>query len=204
MIRLYGIRASRAARCIWMLEELGLEYENVPVSFVGDVQKPEYLAINPNGRIPALVDDDGTVVWESMAINLYLAEKYDGGFRPRSDAERGHVLQWTLWGVTELESGVIDAFVHRVMLPEGQRDARIADAGEARLARPLPVLDGQLAKSPYLLGERFGAADLNVASILTVARPARIDLGRYPNVERWLRECTARPAAQKAFGVPRT
>lgn len=204
MIRLYGIRASRAARCIWMLEELGLEYENVPVSFVGDVQKPEYLAINPNGRIPALVDDDGTVVWESMAINLYLAEKYDGGFRPRSDAERGHVLQWTLWGVTELESGVIDAFVHRVMLPEGQRDARIADAGEAKLARPLPVLDGQLAKSPYLLGDRFSAADLNVCAILTVARPARIDLGAYPNVERWLRACTGRPAAQKAFGAPRT
>lgn len=202
MIRLYGVRASRAGRCIWMLEELGLPYENVPVGFVGDVQKPEYLALNPNGRVPTLLDDDGTVVWESMAINLYLAEKYDGGLRPRSAAERGHVLQWSFWGVTELEGGVVDAFVHRVMLPEGQRDAKLADAGEARLARPLPVLDRHLAERRFLLGDRFGAADLNVCSVIGIAPVARIDLSRVPSVQRWIGECMARPAARKAFGAP--
>jgi len=200
MIRLYGIRASRAARCIWMLEELGLEYENVPVSFLGDAQKPEYLAINPNGRVPALVDDDGTVVWESLAINLYLAEKYDRGLRPRSAAERGHALQWSFWAATEVESGVVDAFVHRVMLPEGQRDAAIADAGEAKLQRPLPVLDRHLAERSYLLGEAFTVADLNVCSVLGIARVARIDLAKQPHVQRWLAACLSRPAAQKAFG----
>jgi glutathione S-transferase len=203
MIQLHGIRVSRAGRCIWMLEELGLEYENVPVSFVGDVQKPEYLALNPNGRVPTLVDDDGTVVWESMAINLYLAEKYDGGLRPKSAAERGHVLQWSFWGITEIEPGLIDAFVHRVMLPEGQRDAKIADAGAAKLERPLPVLDGALEGRRYLLGDRFTAADLNVCSVLGIAPLARIDLVKRPNVQRWLAECMARPAAQKAFGAVR-
>jgi glutathione S-transferase len=201
MILLHGIRVSRAGRCIWMLEELGLEYENAPVSFVGDAQKPEYLALNPNGRVPTLVDDDGTVVWESMAINLYLAEKYDRGFRPKSPAERGHVLQWSFWGVTEIEPGLIDAFVHRVMLPDGQRDAKVADAGEAKLARPLPVLDRHLAERPYLLGERFTAADVNVCGVLGIAPLARIDLAKQPNVQRWLRACMARPAAQKAFGA---
>jgi len=203
MIQLHGIRASRASRCIWMLEELGLEYENLPVSFVGDVKKPEYLALNPNGRVPTLVDDDGTVVWESLAINLYLAEKYDGGLRPKSPAERGHVLQWSFWAATEIEPGIIDAFVHRAMLPEGQRDAKIADAGAAKLERPLPVLDRVLEGRRYLLGDRFTAADLNVCSLLGIAPMARIDPSKRANVQRWLGECLGRPAAQKAFGALR-
>ena len=201
MIKLYGVRASRAGRCLWMLEELGVPYEMVPTSFVGDVKKPDYLALNPNGRIPTLVDDDGTIVWESMAINLYLAEKYDGGFRPKSAPERGYALQWSFWGMTEIEPGLIEAFAHRVMLPEAQRDARIADAGEKKLARPLPVLDGELGRRPFLLGERFGVADLNVASVLGIAPIARVDLSGHPNVQRWLAACTSRPAAKKAFGT---
>lgn len=201
MIKLHGVRMSRASRCIWMLEELGLRYENVPTSFAGDAQKPEYLALNPNGRVPTLVDDDGTVVWESMAINLYLAEKYDGGFRPASAAERGHALQWSFWGMTEIEPGLIDAFVHRAMLPEAQRNPALADAGEKKLARPLPVLDRELGKRAFLLGERFTIADLNVASVLGIAPLARVDLAKVPNVQRWLAACQARPAAKKAFAL---
>lgn len=201
MIRLYGVRASRAGRCLWMLEELGVPYELVQTSFVGDVQKPEYLALNPNGRVPTLVDDDGTVLWESMAINLYLADRYDGGFRPKSAPERGHAVQWSFWVMTEIEPGLIDAFVHRAMRPEAQRDARIADAGEQKLARPLRVLDGELARRPFLLGERFTVADLNVASVLGIAPIARVDLSGHPNLQRWLGTCTSRPAAKKAFGT---
>jgi glutathione S-transferase len=200
MIRLYGVRASRAARCLWMLEELGVPYENVPTSFLGDAQKPEFLALNPNGRVPTLVDDDGTVVWESMAINLYLAERYDGGFRPRSLAERAHAVQWSFWGMTEIEPGLIEAFLHRVMLPEAQRDPKLADAGEKKLARPLRVLDGELGRRPFLLGDRFTVADLDVASVLAIAPIARIDLSAWPNVGRWLDACLSRPAARKTFG----
>jgi glutathione S-transferase len=200
MIQLHGIPMSRASRCMWMLEELGLRYESVPVSFVGDAQKPEYKKLNPNGRIPTLVDDDGTVIWESMAINLYLAEKYDGGFRPKDAADRGRVLQWSFWGMTEIEPGLIEAFLHRVMLPEAQRDASLGDAGEAELQRPLAVLDAELRARPFLGGRRFSAADLNVASVLAIAPMSRVDLTKFPNVARWLAECTARPAAKQAFG----
>jgi glutathione S-transferase len=200
VIKLYGIPQSRASRSLWMLEELGVPYENVPVSFVGDAQKPEYLARNPNGRIPSLEDEDGLVVWESMAINLHLAEKYDKGFRPKSIAERAHVVQWSFWGMTEIEPGLIDAFVHRAMMPEAQRNPAIADAGEQKLQRPLAVLDQALAKTGWLVGDRFGLADLNVASVLGIAPMARIDLAKYPRVQRWLAACIGRPAAQKVFG----
>jgi glutathione S-transferase len=200
MIQLHGVRMSRASRCMWMLEELGLPYESVPVHFVGDAQKPDYKKLNPNARIPTLVDDDGTVIWESMAINLYLVEKYDGGLRPRDAAERGHVIQWSFWGMTEIEPGLVQAMLHRTMLPEPQRDPALGNAGEAQLQRPLAVLDAELGRRPYLLGERFSAADLNVASVLGIASLGRIDLAKFPNVARWLGECTARPAAKRAFG----
>jgi glutathione S-transferase len=87
MIKLYGVTASRASRSLWALEEVGVNYEQVPVHFLADTKKPEYLAINPNGRIPALVDGDFKL-FESMAINLYLAKKYDGGAGPLRLRER--------------------------------------------------------------------------------------------------------------------
>jgi len=199
MIKLYGIPMSRASRCLWMLEELGVPYEQVPTSFVGDAQKPDYLKLNPNGRIPTL-EDDGLLVWESMAINLHLGERYDKGFRPRSPEERAHVVQWSFWGMTEIEPGLIDAFVNRVMAPEAQRNKAVADAGEQKLQRPLAVLDHELAHHSFLLGDRFTLADLNVASVLAIAPLARIDLAKYPNVQRWLAACTERPACRKAMG----
>ena len=82
MIKLYGIPRSRTMRPLWMLEELGLPYENVKVSFVNETRTPAFLKVNPNGHIPVLQDGDLTL-WESMAINLYLARRYDKGLWPK-------------------------------------------------------------------------------------------------------------------------
>lgn len=195
MIQLYGVPMSRAARCLWMLRETGVPFENVPTHFAGEAQTPEFRKINPNGRIPAL-DDDGLVLFESLAINLHLAEKYGGDLGPRDPAERARQVQWSIWAMTELEPPIIDAFLHRVMLPEAQRDPKVAAAGEAKLPRPLAVLEGELARRDWLVGGRFTVADLNVASVLMVAPIARIDLSAYPSVQRWLGACTSRPAAR--------
>ena len=195
MIKLYGSRATRAGRCVWMLEELGVRYENVPA----DVKSAAFRELNPNGRVP-LLDDDGLLVFESMAINLHLADKdQSSGLRPRDAAERAHALQWSFWGMTELEPGLIDAFVHRAMLPTTQRNPEVAAAGEAKLARPLAVLDAELAGRDWLVGDRFTVADLNVASVLLVAAPAQVSLAAWPHVQRWLAACTTRPAARRAF-----
>lgn len=198
MITLYGIRASRAFRSLWMLEELGLEYENVPTNFVGDNKQPDYLALNPNGRIPTLVDGD-TVLWESMAINLYLAEKYDGELRPKSVEDQGRAVQWSFWVMTETEKAVLDVLLHSVILPEDQRDAAVKAAAVAQLEAPLAVLDGALEGRDHLVGDQFSVADLNVASVLSWALMAQLDLSAFPNVTRWLGACTSRPAAQAAM-----
>lgn len=198
MIKLYGVRQSRALRSLWALEELGVPYENVPVHFATDAKKPEYKAINPNARIPALVDGDVTL-FESMAINLYLAKKYDKqGLYPKSAADEARAIQWSFWGMTEIEPGLLQVLLNRAFLPEAQRDEALARAGEEKLAQPLQVLDGALAGRKCLLGDAFTIADLNLASVLSWALFVKLDLSKTPNVGRWLGECCARPSFAKA------
>jgi len=193
MIKLYGIPRSRTMRPLWMLEELGLPYENVKVSFVNDTRKPEFLKINPNGHIPVLQDGDLTL-WESMAINLYLARKYDKGLWPKRVEDEGRAFQWSLWTMTELEEPVLTALLHRMFYPADQRDPKKADDAAERFKTPLGVLNGALAGKQYLLGDAFTVADLNVASVLSWAPLAGLDLGGAPKAQAWFGRCTTRPA----------
>lgn len=204
MLKIYGIPRSRAFRTLWMAKELGLEYDNVQINFAdGGTHTPDYLKINPNGHVPA-IDDGGTVLWESMAINLYLAKKYGTGtLYPTRVEDEGRTWQWSFWGMTELERHVLTAMFNRAILPEDKRDAALADESERQLQAPLGVLNGALASSPYLLGDQFTVADLNVASILSWARPARIDFTPFPHAADWTKRCADRPAARAARELQR-
>src|SRR5689334_19568181 len=117
MIKIYGIPRSRTMRTLWMLEELGVPYDRVDVSFVNQTRTPEFLKVNPNGHIPALQDGD-LVLFESLAINLYLARKYDKGLWPKTVDDEGRAYQWSLWAMTELEEPVLTALLHRMFLPK--------------------------------------------------------------------------------------
>jgi glutathione S-transferase len=196
-LKIYGVARSRAARVLWMTKELGLDYEHVKVDFAtGETRRPEHLRLNPNGHIP-VIDDDGFILWESMAINLYLAKKYDrSGLYPARLEDEAGAWQWSLWGMTEVERPLLTALLNRVVYPESERDAGAADEAEKSLAQPLGVLDAGLGRSAYLLGDRFTVADLNVASILAWARPAQIDVSPFPRVAEWLKNCAERPAAR--------
>jgi glutathione S-transferase len=197
MIRLYGVPLSRAGRSLWMLEELGVPYEIVPTHFAnGDTRKPEYLALNPNGHIPTLQDGE-LVLWESMAINLYLARRYDKGLWPKSTADEGRAYQWSLWSMTELEAPLLAYLLNTIVLPKEQRDPAKAAAALTQLAKPLDVLEGALAGRSVLASDAFSVADLNVASVLSWARMARLDLSKWPRVDAWLGRCLERPAAQR-------
>lgn len=204
MLKIYGIARSRAFRAMWLAKELDLEYENVPTDMgKGETRTPEFLAINPNGHIP-VIDDDGFVLSESMAINLYLAKKYgEGSFYPVRLEDEARAWQWSFWGMTEVERPVLTAMFHRALLPEDKRDAALADQCERELGRPLMVLDQAVSGQPYLLGENFTIADLNVASILSWARPARIDLTQVPKMAEWFKRCAERPAARAARDLQR-
>lgn len=203
-LKIYGVARSRAFRTLWMAKELGLDYEHVKIDFAdGATRTPAYLAVNPNGHVPS-IDDDGFILWESMAVNLYLAKKYGAGtLYPRLLEDEARAWQWSFWGMTEIERNVLTAMFNRAILPEDQRDAAAADAAEQALGPPLKVLDGALARSANLLGEDFTVADLNVASILAWARPARIDTAPFPKAADWLGRCALRPAARAARELQR-
>lgn len=196
-IRLHGIAASRTARPLWLLEELGVPYEHVSQSYLGGATRaPEFLAINPNGHIPALQDGDA-IVWESMAINLYLSRKFGGPLAPADLAEEGELLRWTFWAVTECEKDALTVLMHRVAMPADKRNPALAAQAERALARPLAVLETHLAARPYLLGERFTAADVNVASVLAWAQTSGELMDAHPNLASWLQRCLDRPAQKK-------
>ena len=97
MLTLYGAMASRAHRTVWMLKELALPFVHVSTHFMdGSTHRPEFLAVNPNGRVP-VIDDDGFIVFESMAINLYQAKKHGGPLAPATLREDAHATQWSFW-----------------------------------------------------------------------------------------------------------
>jgi glutathione S-transferase len=204
-LTIYGVARSRAYRTLWMAAELGLAYELVKVDFADNgTRRPDYLAINPNGHIPA-IDDDGFKLWESMAINLYLAKKHGsgaGGLYPQSLEDEARAWQWSFWGMTEIERSALAALLNRIG-PEAERDAAAADEAERTLAAPLAILDRAVAATPYLLGDHFTVADLNVASILSWARQARVGFAAFPKAEAWLKACHDRPAAQAARQLQR-
>src|SRR6266566_9845498 len=148
-LKIYGVARSRAFRTLWMAKELGLDYEHVKVDFAtGETRTPEHLALNPNGHVP-VIDDDGLILWESMASNLYLAKKYGaGGLYPSRLEDEARAWQWSFWGMTEVERPVLTALFNRAILPEDQRDAALADESERQLGRPLMVLDAAVATTP--------------------------------------------------------
>ena len=194
MLKLYGVLISRANRCMWMLEEMGQSYELVETTaHPEDLRTPEYLSLNPNARMPTLVDGD-VVVWESLAINLYLADKYEGPMHAGSPGELAQATQWSMFALMELEPLARELLDHRVNLVERAREASIAERDELLLRRPLQVLNGVLEGKENLLGDNFTVADLNVSSILSWAKRSQMDFSFVPEVDRWLEACYARPA----------
>ncbi len=195
-LKVYGVPQTRTVRTLWMMAELDVPYEHVLVATRdGSNLKPDYLAVNPGGRVPA-IDDGGFVLSESMAINLYLAKKYGGALYPATPEGEARAWQWSFWAVTDIDKTIIDWALHSSVLPEAERDPRRARAARLELERPLEVLDGALGKTPWLAEDRFTVADLNAASVMY--RALWMDLDDKPHARDWLHRSWDRPAARKA------
>ncbi|MDO8974746.1 glutathione S-transferase family protein [Reyranella sp.] len=208
MLTIYGVYRSRASRNIWLAEELGIPFKQVPViqhyrtvpAGMLHTQSPEFLKINPSGLIPS-IDDDGLVLHESLAINLYLARKHGGPLAGANVAEEGQIAMWSLWAATGVEPHAINILYHRMGNPTGVKDPKIADTAVESLKGPFAVLDKALAKSDWLVGDRFTVADLNAAEIVRYALPAPELFEVAPRVKAWLAACQARPAFMKMWAA---
>jgi glutathione S-transferase len=216
-LTIYGIPASRAVRPLWAATELGLDFVHVPTPFQGGATRtPEFLALNPNGHIPVVVDrrpEQGgeVVVWESMACALYIARHHgqpDGtSITPANAREDAEALRWSFWAVNECEADALTVLMHRLVMPAERRKPELATAAEKRLAVPLRVIERHLQQQQvrgeaYLAASRFTVADLCVASVLNWARAARSLMAEHPLTHDWIVRCIERPAhlAAKALG----
>jgi glutathione S-transferase len=196
MLRIHGSPRSRAVRTLWMAGELGLSYEHndiLPRS--PGTRTPEYLALNPNARVPTIEDGD-FVLSESMAINMYLAKKHNSPLYPKDPRNEARMWQWSLWETDRLDRQITTYASHTTALPAAQRDKAVADSAWAEIVPAFDVLNAALGKAHWLAGDDFSIADLNVAGALF--RGLSIDLTRWPALAGWLVRCWDRPAAKKA------
>jgi glutathione S-transferase len=206
MLTIYGVYRSRASRNIWLANELGIPFRLVPVmqryrltaaqaESVLHTKSPEFLRINPNGHVPS-IDDDGLVLHESLAINLYLARKHGGPLAPADAAEDAQMTMWALWAVNEVEPHALTVLVHRVSRPPAERDEKLAASAIEALRAPFAVLDRAVADG-HLVGGRFTVADINTAEVMRFALAAPELFDAAPNVKAWLAACHARPAFKR-------
>ncbi len=201
-MKLYGFPMSPNSRRVHLvLEEVGEPYEYVEVDLTKGANKaPEYLALNPCGRVPTLVDG-GYVIWESHAILQYLAAKYpkhglDGDGAP----ERGEVAKWLFLNASHFGPAFARVFAHTIRLPEDQRIPRVAEESRAEVTKVLGILDAALAGKEWLVSGRRTLADLAYAPTLTFAPMLSFDLSTVPQVEAWLGRMKERDSYKKVYG----
>jgi glutathione S-transferase len=205
-LKIYGVLRSRASRNIWLLKEIGVPFEHVPViqayrladpNALGaplNTASPAFRKVNPNGLIPSMVDGD-LVLHESLAINLYLAKKYGGSLAPENLAEDGQMTMWTLWAMTECEPHTLQILYNRLAKPESERDYTLATASVAAVERPFSVLENHLKEhNGFVVGDRFTVADINLAEVFRYAQPASELFADRPHLTAWINACQARPA----------
>lgn len=201
MITIYGSPRSSAGRCFWCLEELGVEYSHKTINFREKEHKSEaYLKINPNGKVPTLTDGD-FAIWESMGINFYLAETYKPELLGSDHKVKGLVHQWSFWAISELQPPMIEAFIQMVFVPEERRSQEIIDKALEKLPALFTSLERALKENDYVAGEKFTLADINVASVVAVAREIRYGLDDYPHVKAWQNRLSQREAFKKYMAL---
>ena len=209
MLILYGVHRSRASRPIWLLHEIGMAFDHRPViqayrlgnpgaaDAPDNTASPSFLAVNPLGQIPCMVDGD-LVLTESLAITLYIARRYGGALGPQDVPEEAQMMNWTLFAATAIEAPALD-----ILMAHGRGEAT-TEAGAAEIAarletlrRPMSRLEAHLGEREWMVGGRFTAADINVAEVVRYAMPAPELFDAAPALRRWLAACHDRPAFKR-------
>jgi len=197
----YRSPMSTATMTELVLAELGIPHEVVTLDIRGgDTKKPEFLKVNPNGVVPALVHD-GTAIWESSAITMYLGEMFgvDKGLYPAAGPKRGEAMKWIAWTNVTLGEATWRWARHTTeWFPAEQRNAKAGEAAKADMANCLRILDEALEGKEFLCGS-YTLADTHVHSYLDYLRFSKVDLSAYKRINAWSERCSARPAYGKVM-----
>jgi glutathione S-transferase len=201
-IVLYYAPMTSATRIHWALEELGVDYEKKKVDLAaGEQKRPEFLALNPNGKVPLLVDD-GHPIFEGLAILLHLGERYgvDRGLFPAPGPERSEAFQWIAWAhVTLVETlsrllrNTSDRF------PADERNEKAGAGARREIAELLGIVDRHLAGREFLVGSTFSLADVALSGFIPFMSRNGVDLAAFERTNAWVARCIARPALARVL-----
>jgi len=199
MIKVYGGVFSRAGMVMFALEALGLEYDVVDMKpRAPDTRDPEYLALNPMGKLPT-IQDGGLTLWESQAILFYLASSYgDHKLWADTPAKVAEIQRWSLFISNQLEAPALEMLI-QVKYSEGGPDQAVLDKAGAEFDRFLPVLEAHLQGREYLAEDKLTVADIHGALVLAWGKLAGFDYSRYPQVNSWIKRMLNDPAQQRVM-----
>lgn len=194
-MKLYGFGPSRALRVQWALQEIGVDFEFIQVNLrKGENKAPEFLKLNPAGKVPVLVDD-GFVLTESAAIVLYLAEKFpEKNLLPTNAKARAEVHRWIMFAVTELEEPLWRITRHTLIYPEDKRSTAEIELARGDFVPMAKILDAHMAGHQYICGDDFTAADCVGAYLIDWANENGL-LSETPNLQAYLARMYARQNA---------
>ena len=191
-MKIYWAPRTRSFSAIWAMEETGMPYERVLIDTAANAQKsPDFLAVNPMGKVPALKDGDAAMS-EGAAICTYIADRYPEAklAPPPGDVRRTRYLQWLFFGPTCIEPALMQAFLKFEVSP--------TMAAWGSTTQVFDVLDNAVENGPWLLGDMFSAADIVIGSGLNFAIRSFKMIPTRPSFDRYLDRCVARPAFQRA------
>lgn len=203
-MKLYGYRNGRTLRALWTLEEMGAPYEYIEVDlFGGEGRQPWFLAINPAGKVPVL-DDGGTIITESAAICMHLAEKYpERGLLPAAGTiERSQCYKWISFILTELDAPLWTIAKHRFALPIERRAPAVIETAGWEFRTDIKILEAAIEHGPYLVGGAFSVADILAGHVVLWAKSARLPVAKA--LDRYLEDLQKREAFARARACAET
>lgn len=200
MLKVWGRNnSSNVQKVMWTIGEIGLPHERIDIggAFGGNKEAP-YLAMNPNGVVPTLEEDDGFILWESNSIVRYLAAKHSAGtLEPEDKQTRFSAQRWMDWQISVTNAAIIPLFWGLVRTPPEKRDHKAIEEGKVKSHAALEIMNAQLAKTRFLAGDAFSYGDIPVGPFVYRYFTLVPDHAPLPNVERWYGEISARPMFKK-------
>jgi glutathione S-transferase len=208
MLKVWGRNtSSNVQKVMWALAELGIPCERIDIGGpFGKNNEPAYLALNPNAVVPTLEEEDGFTLWESNSIVRYLGAKHGAGtLEPADLRTRFSAQRWMDWQLSVANGAIFPVFWGLIRTPPEKRDEKSIEAGKAKCAAAIKILDDQLANTRFIAGDDFCYGDIPIGPF--VYRYFRLvpDHPPFPNVERWYAEiCARKPFKENVLDVPFT
>ncbi len=204
MIKIWGRNtSSNVQKAMWAVGELKLECERIDIGGkFGMNREPKYLAMNPNGLVPTLEEEDGFLLWESNSIVRYLAGKHDktGVLEPKDAKVRALASQWMDWQLSVAGPAITPAFWGLIRTPPEKRDMAAIKASQEKTTAAMKIIDAQLAKTKFLAGDAFSYGDIPVGVMCYRYRQLVPDRPKTPHLDRWYDAIASRKAFQDQVG----